>query len=47
MKTTITTHKNPDFDGFASAFAASLIYENPIIVIKGQPAKNLNEFLHI
>ncbi|SDC77233.1 CBS domain-containing protein [Geotoga petraea] len=47
MKTVITTHNNPDFDGFAAAFAASLIYENPIIVIKGQPAKNLNEFLHI
>ncbi|MGM0640809.1 MAG: CBS domain-containing protein [Thermotogota bacterium] len=47
MKTIITTHNNPDFDGFAAAFAASLIYENPIIVIKGQPAKNLNEFLHI
>lgn len=47
MKTIITTHKSPDFDGFAAAFAASLIYENPVIVIKGQPAKNLNEFLHI
>lgn len=47
MKTIITTHKNPDFDGFAAAFAASLIYEEPIVVIKGQPAKNLNEFLHI
>jgi tRNA nucleotidyltransferase (CCA-adding enzyme) len=47
MRTIITTHNNPDFDGFAAAFAASLIYENPVIVIKGKPAKNLNEFLHI
>lgn len=43
----ITTHKNPDFDGFGAAFAARFLYENSLIVIDGQPARNLAEFLSI
>jgi len=33
----ITTHKNADFDGFAACVAASLIYEDAIIVLEGEP----------
>ncbi|UYO99143.1 CBS domain-containing protein [Oceanotoga sp. DSM 15011] len=47
LKTIITTHKNPDFDGFAAAYAAKLIYEDAQIIIKGEPAKNLTEFINI
>lgn len=46
-KVIITTHKNPDFDGFASAIAASLIYKDSIVVIEGDPQQNLKEFLNI
>ncbi|BBE30766.1 tRNA nucleotidyltransferase [Tepiditoga spiralis] len=47
MKTLITTHANPDFDGFAASIAASLIYKNSIIVIAGNPSQNLKEFLQL
>ncbi|PNS02515.1 tRNA nucleotidyltransferase [Petrotoga miotherma DSM 10691] len=43
----ITTHKNADFDGFAACVAASLIYEDAIIVLEGEPQQNLKEFLNI
>ncbi|PNR92179.1 tRNA nucleotidyltransferase [Petrotoga sp. HWHPT.55.6.3] len=43
----ITTHKNADFDGFAGCVAASLIYEDSIIVLEGEPQQNLKEFLNI
>ncbi len=46
-KIIITTHKNADFDGFAACVAASLIYEDSIIVLEGEPQQNLKEFLNI
>ncbi|ABX32388.1 CBS domain containing protein [Petrotoga mobilis SJ95] len=46
-KIIITTHKNADFDGFAGCVAASLIYEDSIIVLEGEPQQNLKEFLNI
>lgn len=46
-KIIITTHKNADFDGFAACVAASLIYEDAIIVLEGEPQQNLKEFLNI
>jgi tRNA nucleotidyltransferase (CCA-adding enzyme) len=47
MYTIITTHKNPDFDGFAAAYAAKFLYDKSIIVIEGEAAKNLADFLNI
>lgn len=46
-KTIITTHKNADFDGFAACVAASLIYDDSIIVLEAEPQQNLKEFLNI
>jgi len=46
-KIIITTHKNADFDGFAACVAASLIYDESIIVLEGEPQQNLKEFLNI
>jgi tRNA nucleotidyltransferase (CCA-adding enzyme) len=46
-KIIITTHKNADFDGFAACVAATLIYEDSIIVLEGEPQQNLKEFLNI
>lgn len=46
-KIIITTHKNADFDGFAACVAASLIYDDSVIVLEGEPQQNLKEFLNI
>ena len=43
----ITTHRNPDFDGFASCIAAKKLYEGYTIVISGRPSQNLLEYLRI
>jgi nanoRNase/pAp phosphatase (c-di-AMP/oligoRNAs hydrolase) len=32
-KVLITTHKNPDFDAFAASIAASLLYQDSVIII--------------
>jgi len=47
MATLITTHKNPDFDGFASAMAAKFLYSDSYVVIEGIPQQNLLEFINI
>ncbi|MGC8902895.1 MAG: CBS domain-containing protein [Fervidobacterium sp.] len=41
----VTTHINPDFDGFASCIGLKKIYPNFEIVISGNPLQNLKEFL--
>ncbi len=47
-KVLITTHKNPDFDAFAASIAASLLYQDSIIIIDSEPPQqNLKEFLNI
>ena len=46
-KVLITTHKNPDFDAFAASIAASLLYQDSIIIIDSEPQQNLKEFLNI
>ncbi len=43
----IVSHRNPDFDAFASSVAAKLLYEDHLIIISGDPSKNLAEFLGI
>ncbi|RKX43223.1 MAG: tRNA nucleotidyltransferase [Thermotogae bacterium] len=43
----ITTHKNPDFDGFASAVAAKKLFPDHEILLSGVPAANLKEYLGI
>ncbi|RKX55351.1 MAG: tRNA nucleotidyltransferase, partial [Thermotoga sp.] len=43
----ITTHRNPDFDGFASCVAAKKLYTDHIITISGRPSQNLLEYLRI
>jgi tRNA nucleotidyltransferase (CCA-adding enzyme) len=46
-KVLITTHKNPDFDAFAASIAASLLYQDSVIIIDSEPQQNLKEFLNI
>ncbi|MCB1223536.1 MAG: DHH family phosphoesterase, partial [Mesotoga sp.] len=41
----ITTHRNPDFDAFASAVAAQKIYSDHMIVFGGQLVPALKRFL--
>lgn len=41
----ITTHRNPDFDAFASAVAAQKLYPDHIIVFGGQLVPALKSFL--
>ncbi len=41
----IVAHRNPDFDAFSSALAASLMYKDHIIVHSGEPSNNLQEFI--
>ncbi|HOJ94332.1 MAG TPA: hypothetical protein PK390_03770, partial [Fervidobacterium nodosum] len=41
----ITTHSNPDFDGFASCVGLKKIYPDFQIVVSGNPFQNLSEFL--
>ncbi len=43
--TIITTHLNTDFDGFASAVAASLLYPGAVIVLPGSMERPLREFV--
>lgn len=43
----IISHKNPDFDSFASSIAAKKLHPEFEIVISGTPNKNLKEFLEI
>ncbi|MCD6449818.1 MAG: CBS domain-containing protein [Thermotogaceae bacterium] len=43
----IVPHRNPDFDAFASAVAAKLLYPDYEIVISGQPNQNLEEYIKI
>ena len=43
----ITTHRNPDFDGFASCIAAKKVYTDHTVVISGRPSQNLLEYLRI
>lgn len=43
----IISHKDPDFDSFASSVAAKKLYPDFEIVISGTPNKNLKEFLEI
>ncbi len=44
--TVITTHLNTDFDGFASAVAASLLYPGAVVVLPGSMERPLREFVH-
>ncbi len=41
----IIAHKNPDFDAFSSALAASLLYKDHVIIHSGEPTNNLQEFI--
>ena len=43
--TVITTHLNADFDGFASAVAASLLYPGAVLVLPGSMERPLREFV--
>lgn len=43
----ITTHRSPDFDAFASCVAAKKLFPEHLIVLPGNPARNLSEFLKI
>ena len=43
----IVPHRNPDFDAFASAVAAKLLYTDHEIVVSGQPNQNLEEYMKI
>jgi len=43
----IISHKNPDFDSFASSVAAKKLNPDFEIVVSGTPNKNLKEFLEI
>lgn len=43
----IVPHRNPDFDAFASAVAAKLLYPDHEIVVSGQPNQNLEEYIKI
>lgn len=43
----ITTHRNPDFDAFASAVAAKKLFPDHEILLSGSPAANLKEYLAI
>ena len=43
----ITTHKNTDFDGFASVIAATLLYPDAIPVLPRQMNPNVRAFLSI
>lgn len=46
MKTTlIITHVSADFDAAASAYGASLLYEDSKAVLPGSPNRNVREFL--
>ena len=47
MMKLIVPHRNPDFDAFASAVAAKLLYPDYEIVISGQPNQNLEEYIKI
>ncbi len=43
----ITTHSNPDFDGFACCVGLKKLFPEYEIVISGKPAQNLDEFLKL
>lgn len=43
----VTTHKNPDFDGFAAAFAFKKLNPDFEIVVSGKFQKNLEEYLRL
>ncbi len=43
----IIPHRNPDFDAFASAVAAKLLFPDHEIVVSGQPVQNLKDYLGI
>ncbi|MDN5337827.1 MAG: hypothetical protein PWQ20_897 [Thermotogaceae bacterium] len=43
----IVSHKDPDFDSFASSIAAKRLYPDFEVVLSGTPNKNLKEFLEI
>ncbi len=46
-KILILTHVSADFDAAASAYAASLLFENSSVCLPGSPNKNVREFLSI
>ncbi|KHC92509.1 MULTISPECIES: CBS domain-containing protein [unclassified Thermotoga] len=43
----ITTHRSPDFDAFASCVAAKKLFDDHIIVLPSNPARNLSDFLKV
>ena len=43
----VTTHKNTDFDGFASVVAATLLYPDAIPVLPKQLNPNVKAFLSL
>uniref|UniRef100_A0A7C4CDH2 CBS domain-containing protein n=1 Tax=Fervidobacterium thailandense TaxID=1008305 RepID=A0A7C4CDH2_9BACT len=43
----ITTHINPDFDGFASCVGIKKLYPDFEIILSGSPVQNLKEFLRL
>lgn len=43
----VTTHKNPDFDGFASSYAFKKLNPDFEIVVSGKFQKNLEEYLRL
>lgn len=43
----VTTHKNPDFDGFAAAYAFKKLNQDFEIVVSGKLQKNLEEYLRL
>jgi len=43
----IVSHRNPDFDAFSASVAAKMLYEDYIIVVSGDPSRNLAEFMRI
>ncbi|MFN3328466.1 MAG: DHH family phosphoesterase, partial [Fervidobacterium pennivorans] len=43
----ITTHNNPDFDGFASCVGMKKLHPDFEIVISGVPMQNLKEYLRL
>ncbi len=44
-QTIVTTHLNTDFDGFASAVAATVLYPGSVIVLPGSMERPLREFV--
>ncbi|MDR2422354.1 MAG: hypothetical protein LBE01_03150, partial [Deltaproteobacteria bacterium] len=44
IKTLITTHLNPDFDGVASMVAASRLYPDGVLVFPGGQEKSIRNY---